>query len=795
MSKKYFLGALVLGWLNSQSAQAQYAFTDTKLQPYTQDFNSLTGNAAMTGNHLTAPAEVYAQASFPGTIYTDFSPATIGANDGSNNTAYYYHFGPSSGAVASDRSFGGIAGTTFTANGIGYVGIRLKNSTTVTIKNLEVQYAMEQWYNSGRQDAAQVSVSYLIGSAVTSLLQTPTAWTTISALAVDAPSTATVIASRDGNSAANRRVRQTTLAVNLLPDQEIMLRWAYTLNTATNGNGLSIDDVVITPETNTYYSKRTGNLNDLTTWGQNTDGSGTSPTSFAAANQVFYVMSNNAVPAAPTATDATDRLSGTWSVSGDNSKIIVGTAAAPAAMQVANDKNVVGTIDVSPGSYFYNRQSANPKFKFGSLATTSTVEYSSGSTTHTVQAGQYGNLTIGGGTATTTRSANAKMLAGNTIIGGTLKLTPGSNLELGAYDLTLLSTNGITGASPTAYVVTDGAGRLRLQVPRTASSTAGTPILFPVGSTYTSYTPATLQQTTNTSDDIFEVRVADGVSSSYNASHAPTGNPVAQKNVMKTWLISKEVPTNATNVTMQLQWNTGETTTDFQPAQAHINHYTGGAWDINTSTTEWGATTVGSSYVALRTGITSFSPFSISSQTRGTLPVVLTSFTAQRTGAGVRCNWATASEVNSHSFNVERSSDGLVFRSLGSVAAAGTSTLSHSYSFLDAQPLATTSYYRLHQLDSDGQQAYSPVVAVAGTGLADLSTAAPNPTTGLLDVWAASDATQVDVINVLGANVQHQVLAAPAQRIPLDLRRLPAGIYYVRLATAQGPQVVRISKQ
>jgi hypothetical protein len=789
MRKKYLLGALLLGLLSIQSAHAQYEFTDTKLQPYTQDFNTLTGNAAMTANHLTVPAEVYAQATFPGTIYTNFSPATIGANDGSNNVAYYYHFGSS--AVPGDRAFGGIAGTTFTANGIGYVGIRLKNSSAVTIKNLEVQYAMEQWYNSGKQDAARVDVDYQVGTTVADLL-TGT-WTSIAALGVDAPSTATVIASRDGNSAANRRVLKTTLAVNLEPGQEIMLRWGYVLNSATNGNGLSIDDVVITPETNVFYSKTTGDLGLITTWGQNTDGSGIAPADFTTDNQTFYVMSS-AVNATENTTDRI--LSGTsvnnittWTVSGANSKIVVGTSTVPATLMVAPNKNISGVIDVSPSSYFTHKQAQNPAFTFGSLATTSTVEYNTSDAQIPVQATQYGNLTISG--SNSDRSLNARALTGNTILAGNLSIAPGSNLLLGSNDLTILSSGSLATSSATGYVVTNGTGRLRLQVPRVGTSGTAPVVTFPVGSSVTSYTPITLQQTTTNSDDVFEARVIDNVYQNYAATtYAPIGDALTSRIVKKTWFISKEVPNNASNVTMTMQWNAGEVGTTFSTAAAHINHYTEGAWDTNA--TETGATGTGP-YVLKRSGITSFSPFGVSSQPGGVLPVELTAFGAQRTGASVRCTWSTASEQNSRNFSVERSLDGKTFTTLGSVPAAGSSVTPRSYAFLDAQPTSALAYYRLRQFDLDGKQAFSNVVVVAGTASTDFTTAAPNPTNGPLDI-AAEGITQASVLNVLGGTMLTRQLAAPAAHISLDLSSLPAGVYLVRLTTVNGPQVVRVTR-
>lgn len=62
-----------------------------------------------------------------------------------------------------------------------------------------------------------------------------------------------------------------------------------------------------------YYSKSTGNLDALATWGLSTDGTGTAPANFTAANQIFNVRNN-----------ATPIIGGNWTVSGAGSKVIVG---------------------------------------------------------------------------------------------------------------------------------------------------------------------------------------------------------------------------------------------------------------------------------------------------------------------------------------------------------------------------------------------------------------------------------------------------------------------------------------
>ena len=791
--------------LVTRYAQAQHTFTDIAggLSPYQQNFDGLSGSVAVSGNHLTGGLqEVYAQAEFLGNPY---SPNSIQANDGSNAVASYYHFGYASGPGAGDRALGGIAAAT-TVDGIGYVGIRFRNATaTTTIKNLEVQYAMEQWYNSGRLDGAQVRVTYLKSASatpVTSLLEATGAWQAIPPLLINAPSTATVIDNRDGNSPSNRRVSKTTVVgINLLPGEEVMVRWAYALSDATNGNGLSIDDVVVTPETSVFYSKTTGDLNKLTTWGVSTDGSGITPANFTDADQTFIVRSTGTIsaPVDRIGVDADNSGNSVWTVGGLNSKIVVGIDGAtpsPAGMVVFPTKNVSGTIDVAAGSYFNDGQSNAPTFTLGSLAANSTVEYANGDSPLLVQANQYGNLIISGAAAD--RATNPKTLAGNTIVAGTLAIagdaTSGSNLVLGNHDLTVLSSGSVSAGSATAYVVTNGTGRLRVLVPR-ANDTTGplAATVFPVGSSFTSYTPVTLQQTSTNSDDTFEVRVIDGVYKTYAATTYETGPTViASEVVNKTWLISKEVPANPATVSMTLQWNSAETTTNFESANAHINHYTGGSWDAYKASN--GVTGTGP-FVARRTGITSFSPFSVSSRVDGALPVELLSFEAKRTGKVVATAWATATEKNSDYFTLERSANGSAFAAIGRVKSARTSMARLRYTFVDNAPLATTAYYRLRQTDADGTFSFSPVVTVGGAESAAQAVAVPNPGTGQFEIWIpAAAVVATEVTTVVGTRVAAQAVAKPNGHLALDLSAQPAGVYLIRLQTATGTQVVRVIK-
>ena len=61
------------------------------------------------------------------------------------------------------------------------------------------------------------------------------------------------------------------------------------------GATLYFDDVLITPIPNSsLYSKATGDLDNLNTWGTNTDGSGTAPTNFSSNGMIYEIRNRSA---------------------------------------------------------------------------------------------------------------------------------------------------------------------------------------------------------------------------------------------------------------------------------------------------------------------------------------------------------------------------------------------------------------------------------------------------------------------------------------------------------------------
>lgn len=102
------------------------------------------------------------------------------------------------------------------------------------------------------------------------------------------------------------------------------------------------------------------------------------------------------------------------------------------------------------------------------------------------------------------------------------------------------------------------------------------------------------------------------------------------------------------------------------------------------------------------------------------LPVELLEFNASKQGDGVLVDWTTLSELNCDRFEVLKSYDAGIWKNIGMVKGAGNSSSPIRYNHYDNEPLTQTTYYRLKQVDYDGQLSYSGIVAVSPDGIIPL---------------------------------------------------------------------------
>ncbi len=165
------------------------------------------------------------------------------------------------------------------------------------------------------------------------------------------------------------------------------------------------------------------------------------------------------------------------------------------------------------------------------------------------------------------------------------------------------------------------------------------------------------------------------------------------------------------------------------------------------------------------------------------LPVTLVSFQAALKGAAVHITWKTGVEENVKEFEVERSTNGIDFTTIGFVQAGKT-----NYLFLDEAPLAGKNYYRLKPVDQDGAYSFSPIVMVnVKRDDAIIASVYPNPGNGNLSLkleGMIDGNVLVQVLDQQGRLVgtrqfgkQHTTLF----KTPLDLGKLSKGSYLLKI--------------
>lgn len=96
---------------------------------------------------------------------------------------------------------------------------------------------------------------------------------------------------------------------------------------------------------------------------------------------------------------------------------------------------------------------------------------------------------------------------------------------------------------------------------------------------------------------------------------------------------------------------------------------------------------------------------------QGTVPVELTSFTANVVDANVVLNWSTATETNNYGFEIQRNKSGK-YHTIGFVEGNGTTVHPQTYSYVDKHADAGIHLYRLKQIDFLGTFEYSDIIEI-----------------------------------------------------------------------------------
>lgn len=177
------------------------------------------------------------------------------------------------------------------------------------------------------------------------------------------------------------------------------------------------------------------------------------------------------------------------------------------------------------------------------------------------------------------------------------------------------------------------------------------------------------------------------------------------------------------------------------------------------------------------------------------LPVEWMFFQAKSHQGEADLTWATATEVYTSHFEIQRSGDGRNWKNIGSENATGDSATEQHYAFTDRLPLDGISYYRLRQVDFDGAFEYSVIrsVSMEKKGGIELMVF-PNPASGQLTVRNIDSDIPFRVFSPTGLMVENVYLTngtSGTKRV-LDVSALLPGLYFISFEDGRRTPFVKL---
>ena len=366
------------------------------------------------------------------------------------------------------------------------------------------------------------------------------------------------------------------------------------------------------------------------------------------------------------------------------------------------------------------------------------------------------------------------------LINGQLTLTIGL-INTTASDLLTTGNNAnVPIGSSTSYV----SGPMK----RNIATNGTTSLNFPIGADGF-YRPALINvKHSSAGQAYYWGRVVNSPASALTYALPATLSSVS---IMRYWQFVRTGFKNFSNGYAKLYYGNDDGVTD--PDNLRVGQGVGANWvdEGGTGTSPYVGTITSNTFTTFA-GI-----FALANSTGGSnpLPIQIISFDAKWTKAGNLLLWSTSSEINNDYFEVQRSYNGTEFEDIHRQAGAGNVTQVNQYSYLDESPAKKLVYYRLVQVDYDGQFSYSEIKTVNGIN----STVNLFPTSSNGEnVFVSLSGIEREKVSVRILNDQGQQFSEQKSfsKTPSSVMRLEnidcltSGKYYAVIETADAKKVI-----
>ena len=220
---------------------------------------------------------------------------------------------------------------------------------------------------------------------------------------------------------------------------------------------------------------------------------------------------------------------------------------------------------------------------------------------------------------------------------------------------------------------------------------------------------------------------------------------------------------------------------------ADVQHFPLGSYNMQEVYAQY-SVGISPNVVGSKNGINLFNRFSISNPGGIILPLTVVNFTAYLKDENVLTGWTSLSEKNIQHYEIQRSTNGTDFITIGSKAALDNGLPSINYSFIDQNPLTGNNFYRIKIIADNGHVNYTSVQLVIVSNIAAGISIFPDPVTnnqfslqmnnmppGKYEMQIHNTLGQIILskeINITGTSFSHQILLPAA---------LAKGEYFIKI--------------
>lgn len=151
--------------------------------------------------------------------------------------------------------------------------------------------------------------------------------------------------------------------------------------------------------------------------------------------------------------------------------------------------------------------------------------------------------------------------------------------------------------------------------------------------------------------------------------------------------------------------------------------------------------------------------------------------------------FSTFEQINSSHFEIEHSQDGRMYQMIEKIEGEGNTTIENDYEYIHENPGQGINYYRVKQVDYDGQYSYSNVASVKHKIEKQKILIHPNPFNIEINI-ESENRTILSVFDQIGTIIKE--IQLEEGRNELNMNNFKEGIYIFKTDDGANERVVKL---